>query len=79
MKKYGIRFEISDSTLLDAHNYFDRKADAVSAARRVAKDITAEDIVRVWVDNTATELGVASFETRSWKARRAALLADLSA
>lgn len=77
-KRYALRFEISDGTLLDAYNKFDRKSDAVSAARRNAKDITSSDIVRIWVDDSKTELGVNSFETKGWKQRRDDLLKELT-
>lgn len=76
--RYALRMEIADSTLLEAYNHMNRKADAIAAARRNAKDIVSSDIVRIWVDDTKTELGVKSFDTRGWKERRDGLLKELS-
>ena len=76
-KRYAIRYELADGTLLDAYHHMDRKADAIAAARRAAKDIVSSDIVRIWVDDTKTELGVESFDTRGWKERRESLLKEL--
>ncbi|WP_313666116.1 hypothetical protein [Shinella sp.] len=75
--RYAIRFELADSTILAAHHHLARKADAIASARRAAKDIATSDIVRIWVDDTKTELGVTSFETRGWKNRRESLLKEL--
>lgn len=76
--RYALRMEIADSTLLEAYHHMARKADAIAAARRNAKDIVSSDIVRIWVDDTKTELGVTSFDTRGWKERRESLLKELS-
>lgn len=75
--RYALRMEISDSTILEAYHHVARKADAIAAARRAAKDIVSSDIVRIWVDDTKTELGVKSFDTRGWKERREGLLKEL--
>ena len=64
MAKYGVRFETADGTLEDAFHVTTRKADAIRTARYAAKTTACTDIVRVWVDNLCTELGVASFNTR---------------
>lgn len=76
--RYALRMETADSTLLDAYHHMNRKADAIAAARRTAKDIVSSDIVRIWVDDTKTELGVKSFATRGWNERRESLIGELS-
>lgn len=77
-KRYALRMEIADGTILEAYHHMDRKADAIAAARRNAKDTASSDIVRIWVDDTKTELGVKSFDTLGWKERRESLLKELS-
>lgn len=62
--RYALRFETVDGTLEDAYHHMNRKAEAIAAARRAARDVASPDIMRVWVDDTRTELGIASFETR---------------
>lgn len=64
MTKYGVRYETADGTLEDAFHVTTRKADAIRAARSAAKNTVCTDVVRVWVDNLCTELGVASFNTK---------------
>lgn len=62
--KYGVRFETRDGTLEDAFHTTNRKSDAVRLARWSAKNMSCDDVVRVWVDNLCEELGVASFTTK---------------
>lgn len=62
--RYALRFETADGTLEEPYHHMSRKADAIAAARRAARDVVSPDVVRVWVDDTRTELGIASFETR---------------
>lgn len=64
MTKYGIRFETADGTLEEAFHVTTRKADAIRAAKFAAKNTICTDVVRVWVDNLCTEIGIASFNTR---------------
>jgi hypothetical protein len=64
MAKYGVRYETADGTLEDAFHVTTRKADAIRAAKAAAKSTVCTDVVRVWVDNLCTELGVTSFNTR---------------
>lgn len=63
-KKYGIRFETADGTLEDAFHVTTRKADALRAAKLAAKTTVCTDVVRVWVDDLCSELGIASFKTK---------------
>jgi hypothetical protein len=62
MARYAIRLEIADGTLEDAAFTMPRKVDAISAARRWSKTCACDDVVRVHVDDTRTELGIAAFE-----------------
>jgi hypothetical protein len=61
--RYALRMETADGTLEDAFHHMARKRDAITAARRAAKESICPDVVRFWVDDTKTELGVASFDT----------------
>lgn len=62
MARYALRMETADGTLEDAYHTMPRKADAIRAARVAAKSSACPDVVRFWVDDTATEIGIASFE-----------------
>ncbi|PJR94785.1 hypothetical protein CN878_08865 [Ochrobactrum sp. 695/2009] len=62
--RYAIRNELADGTLLDPSVCLPNKTVALRVARRVAKGILGADVVRVWVDDTKTDLGVASFEVK---------------
>lgn len=62
--RYAIRNELADGTLLDPSVCLPNKTVALQGARRVAKGILGADVVRVWVDDTKTDLGVASFEVK---------------
>jgi hypothetical protein len=64
MAKYGVRYETADGTLEDALHVTTRKADAIRFAKIAAKTTVCVDVVRVWVDDLCTEMGVASFKTR---------------
>lgn len=59
--RYALRMETADGTLEDAYHCMSRKADALRAAKWAAKNMSCADVVRVWVDDTKTELGVAHF------------------
>jgi len=61
--RYALRIETRDGTLEDPFHTMTRKADAVRAAKKAAKDFIGADIVRVWVDDLCTDLGIASFKT----------------
>jgi hypothetical protein len=63
-KRYGVRYETADGTVEEAFHITTRKADAIRAARFAAKTTVCTDVVRVWVDELCTELGVASFDTK---------------
>ena len=63
-KKYGIRFETADGTVEDPFHTTSRKADAIGAAKRAAKETVCTDVVRVWVEDLCADLGIASFKTR---------------
>lgn len=63
-KRYAVRFETADGTLEDAWHFASSKAEAIRVARCSAKTSIMTDVVRVWVDDTRTDLGVASFPTR---------------
>ena len=60
--RYALRMETADGTLEDAYHFVARKADAIKFARQHSKTTACADVVRFWVDDTKTELGVASFE-----------------
>lgn len=63
MPRYVLRLEWDDSTLSDPFpNGFSRKADALRVARSVAR--RGGIAVRIWVDDTTTDCGVASFPMR---------------
>lgn len=62
--RYALRMETEDGTLEDAYHHMSRKADAISAARRAAKESISADVVRFHVDDTRTEMGVAVFEVK---------------
>lgn len=64
-KRYAIRFELADSTLLDPTSCAASKATAFQVARKLAKGPIGADVVRVWVDDKKTETGVKSFEVRA--------------
>lgn len=60
--RYALRMETADGTLEPAYHHMPRKADALKAAKRAAKDTICQDVVRIWVDDTKTETGVQSFD-----------------
>jgi hypothetical protein len=62
MARYAIRLETADGTLEEAAYTVARKADAIRSAKAWAKTCACADVVRVHVDDTATELGIAAFE-----------------
>lgn len=62
--RYALRMETVDGTLEDAFHFMTRKDWALAAARRAAADCVCPDVVRIWVDDTRTELGVKAFEVR---------------
>lgn len=64
MARYALRMETADGTLEDAYHYVARKDWALTAARRAAKDCISADVVRVWVDDTKTDLGIAAFDVK---------------
>lgn len=61
MARYAIRLETEDGTLEDAVYTMSRKAEAIRAARNWSKTCACPDVVRIHVDDTATELGIAAF------------------
>lgn len=61
--RYALRMETTDGTLEPAFHHMNRKADAIRAARKAAAETVCSDVVRVHVDDTRTELAVASFPT----------------
>lgn len=67
--RYALRMEIMDGTLEDAFHFMARKDWALAAARRAAADCVSPDVVRIWVDDTKTELGVKSFDVNRAEAR----------
>lgn len=60
--RYALRMELADSTLEEAFHRVRRKDWAIAAARRIAANRIDRNVVRVWVDDTTTQLGIASFE-----------------
>lgn len=60
--RYAIRNELTDGTLLEPSTYVSNKAVALRVARNVAKGTLGADVVRVWVDDAKTDLGVKGFE-----------------
>ena len=62
MARYAVRLETADGTLEDAAYTVARKADAIRSARSWSKTCACADVVRIHVDDTTTELGVAFFE-----------------
>ena len=61
--RYALRMETADGTLEEAYHCMSRKADAIRAARHAAKNSASPDVVRIHVDDTKTELGIAAFST----------------
>lgn len=62
MARYAIRLETADGTLEDAAYTVARKADAIRSARSWSKTCACSDVVRIHVDDTTTELGIAAFK-----------------
>jgi hypothetical protein len=62
--RYALRHELVDGTLEEPYHYMSRKDWALTAARTAAADCVSPDIVRVWVDDTKTDLGVKSFDVK---------------
>jgi hypothetical protein len=62
MNRYAIRLETADGTLEDAAFTMSRKADAIRSARNWSKTCACADVVRVHVDDTRTDIGIAAFE-----------------
>ena len=62
MARYALRLETADGTLEDAAYTVARKADAIRQACNWAKTISCQDVTRIHVDDTTTDLGVAAFE-----------------
>ncbi len=62
--RYALRMETADGTLEAAYHHLNRKDDAIRAARKAAKETICPDVVRFWVDDDATGLGIASFATQ---------------
>lgn len=60
--RYALRMETADGTIEAPYHYVARKDDAIKAVRRAARESVCRDVVRFWVDDTKTDLGVASFE-----------------
>lgn len=63
-KRYAIRNELADGTLLEPSVCVSSKAVALQVARNAANGVIGADVVRVWVDDKKTELGVKAFEVR---------------
>jgi len=61
MARYAIKLETADGTLEDAAYTMARKADAIRSARNWSKTCACPDVVRVHVDDTTTDLGIAAF------------------
>jgi predicted component of type VI protein secretion system len=61
MARYAIRLETADGTLEDAAHTVVRKADAIRFARNWSKTCACSDVVRIHVDDTTTEVGIAAF------------------
>lgn len=62
--RYAVRNELADGTLLEASVCLSNKSLALQVARSLAAGTLGADVVRVWVDDTKTELGVKAFEVR---------------
>lgn len=60
--RYALRMELADGTIEAAYHHMSRKADALAAARRACKDVVSPDVVRIWVDDTTTDIGIKFFE-----------------
>jgi hypothetical protein len=56
--RYALRSELKDSTLEEAFHFLPRKVDAIRVARLIAKTNSSPDVVRIWVDDTRTDLGI---------------------
>lgn len=63
--RYALRYETADGTLEPAWHHMPRKADAIRAARSAAASCVCPDVVRVHVDDTKSEIALASFEVRA--------------
>ena len=66
-KRYALRMETDDGSIEDAYHHMSRKADAIREAKRAAKDTSCTDVVRIWVDDIRSEMGIASFKTKYCK------------
>lgn len=62
-KRYTLSMETDDGSMEAPYWSTNRKADALRAAKRAAAASSCSDVVRIWVDDTRTELGIASFKT----------------
>lgn len=62
--RYAIRCETADGTLEEPFHHMTRKDWALKSARNAAKCTVRSDVVRVWVDDTNTGLGVQAFEVK---------------
>lgn len=60
-KRYAIRLELDDGTILEPSSYLPTKALALRTARALVKGTWGNDVVAVWVDNTKTRLGLKRF------------------
>lgn len=57
--RYALCMEFADGTVDEPYHHMTRKADAIRAARRAVKGTICPDLVRIWVDDTRTGVGMA--------------------
>lgn len=60
-KRYALRVELDDSTLTPPFASYGNRRTAIGVARQVAAS-PPRDGVRIWVDDTRTEIGIRSFD-----------------
>jgi hypothetical protein len=61
-KRYTLSMETDDGSMEAPYWSTSRKADALRAAKLAAKNSACPDVVRIWVDDTRTDIGIASFK-----------------
>lgn len=61
--RYALRLECFDGTLEAPYHSMTNRADAIRTARRHAREETAPDVMRVWVDDSAAGQAICALAT----------------
>ena len=61
--RYALRLECFDGTLEPPYHSMTNRAEAIRTARRHAREETAPDVMRVWVDDSAAGQAICAFAT----------------